>query len=67
MGIWVELSNPRFGILQDFEELELRRMKGAAIATTIEHLLLPIIRFAIFFAYTYNLTEKEEPHAHPGI
>ena len=61
VGTWVEISNPRFGILTNYEEIEIGRMKGAAIATTIEHVLLPIIRFAIHFASTYNLLEKEEP------
>lgn len=60
MGIWVELSNPRTIVLQDYDQTELRRMKGAAIATCIEHLLLPLIRFAFHFATTYNVTEKED-------
>mmetsp|Transcript_26180 Transcript_26180/g.38725 ORF Transcript_26180/g.38725 Transcript_26180/m.38725 type:complete len:374 (-) Transcript_26180:177-1298(-) len=60
MGIWVELSHPRSVILQNYEHKDLARMKGAAIATCIEHLLLPIIRFAFHFATTYNIAEKVE-------
>jgi hypothetical protein len=67
IGIWVEITNPRFQILQDYEEKELMRMKGAAIATCIEHIVLPIIRFAIHFAATYNLLEKEVVDTLPGV
>lgn len=68
MGIWVELTNPRFQILQDYESIELARMHGVAIATCIEHVALPIIRFAFHFASTYNLLEKEAPpETLPGV
>lgn len=67
IGTWVEISNPRFQIRQGYTETEIGRMKGAAIATTIEHILLPIIRFAIHFATTYNLLEKENTQILPGV
>lgn len=73
IGIWIEISNPTDDILLSkdemdgdgssdgavgFEENEISRMKGAAIATAVEHILLPIVKFAIQFATTYKLTEK---------
>ena len=73
IGIWIEISNPTDDIMLSkdemdgdgssdgavgFEENEISRMKGAAIATAVEHILLPIVKFAIQFATTYKLTEK---------
>jgi len=60
IGIWIELSNPRFGIFQDYENIEINRVKGGAIATAVEHFLVPIIKFAIHFATTYKIMEKKK-------
>ena len=60
MGICVELINPLKNVIVGYEEVEIKRMQGAAIATCIEHVVLPIVRFAIHFATTYNLAEKED-------
>jgi len=67
IGIWVELTNPRFDIRRNYERSEVLRMKGAAIATCIEHILLPILRFALHFAATYNLLERDAEENLPGI
>ena len=64
MGIWVELHNPdeiiekysKIGI--EITEIEIERMTNCAIATCIEHLVLPMLRFLFHFAENYSLMEK---------
>jgi len=41
-------------------------MIGAAIATAVEHILVPIIKFAIHFATTYKLLAREETQTYAG-
>jgi len=66
IGIWIELSNPRFGIFQVYTDVEINRMIGGAIATAVEHILVPIIKFAIHFATTYKLLARQETQAYAG-
>jgi len=60
IGIWIELSNPRFGIFEAYDDIEINRVQGGAIATAVEHIFVPIIKFAIHFATTYKIMEKQE-------
>lgn len=59
MGIWVEIANPKSAIANAYNESIILNVKGGAIATSIEHLVLPILRFMYFFAQNYNVFEKE--------
>ena len=59
MGIWVEINNPRSVIVQEFNDATILRVRGGAIATCIENVVLPLLRFVYFFAQNYNIFEKE--------
>ena len=67
MGLWVKLHDPS-EIIESYEEInpdetfsevDLGRMTNTAIATCIEHLVLPMIRFLFHFAENYSLMERE--------
>lgn len=66
IGIWIELSHPRYQIFKDYSDVEINRMIGAAIATAVEHILVPIIKFAVHFATTYKLLLRQETQTYAG-
>ncbi len=58
VGVWINLRQPSEAVLLTYGPKAVERMHGGIAATCIEHALISLIRFVIFFANSYSLLRK---------